>query len=156
MSITKTNTPRNFGGSIAIIRTSAKSNADGIAIIEHKLPFGYAPPLHVHKTQDEFFHILRGRIRFEVGGNIFVAQAGDILTAPKGVPHRFIVDSEDGAHGFSITQGSDFESFVTESSEALIMEVRGALPAPTAKDLERVAEAAANSNIDLLGPPLAA
>ena len=156
MTTSKTNTPRNFNGSIAIIRASAKDNADGIAIVEHKLPFGYAPPLHVHKTQDEVFHILCGRLRFEVGGKIFVGQSGDILTAPKGVPHRFIVESADGAHALTITAGNDFENFVTESSPPLLMEVRGALPAPTAKDLEAAAKAATNNNIDLLGPPLAA
>jgi mannose-6-phosphate isomerase-like protein (cupin superfamily) len=150
------NQPRNFGGGIAIIRASGKDSADGICIIEHKMPFGYAPPLHVHKTQDEVFHILRGRIRFEVDGRTLVGQAGDILTAPKGIPHRFFVESADGAHGFTITKGPDFESFVTEASQPLLMEVRGALPAPTAKDLEVVAKAAANNNIDLLGPPLAA
>jgi mannose-6-phosphate isomerase-like protein (cupin superfamily) len=156
MPHTNINTLLNFNGSVTIIRASAKNSADGIAVIEHKMPFGYAPPLHVHKTQDEVFHILRGRIRFEVGGKSFIGEAGDILTAPKGVPHRFIVESPGGAHGFTITHGSDFESFVTQSSEPLLMDVQGALSAPTAKDLERVAKAAANSNIDLLGPPMAA
>jgi quercetin dioxygenase-like cupin family protein len=156
MSKTDINTLLNFNGAITTIRASAKANADGIAVIEHKMPFGYAPPLHVHKTQDEVFHILRGRIRFEVGGESFIGRAGDILTAPKGVPHRFIVESADGAHGFTITRGQDFESFVTESSYPLLMEVHGALPAPSAKDIERVTKAAAANNIDLLGPPLAA
>jgi quercetin dioxygenase-like cupin family protein len=156
MTAANTKTPLNFNGGIAIVRASGKDNADGICVIEHKMPFGYAPPLHVHKTQDEVFHILRGRLRFEVGGKTFIGQAGDILTAPKGVPHRFIVESPDGAHGFTITTGKDFENFVTESSPLLLMEVRGALPPPTEKDLEIVAKAAANNNIDLLGPPLAA
>jgi mannose-6-phosphate isomerase-like protein (cupin superfamily) len=147
---------RNFNGSIAVIRTSSKDSADGIAVIEHKLPYGYATPLHVHHTQDEVFHILRGRMRIEVGGKTFMGQTGDILTAPKGVPHRFIVESPDGAHALTITKGSDFEQFVMQASEPLLMEVKGALPPPTAQDLEQAAKAAANSNIELIGPPLAA
>jgi mannose-6-phosphate isomerase-like protein (cupin superfamily) len=156
MTPANTNTPRNFNGSVAVVRASSKNNVDGIAVIEHKLPFGYATPLHVHKTQDEVFHVLHGRLRIEVGGNSFIAQAGDIVTAPKAVPHRFIVESTEGAHAYTITTGQDFESFVMESSQPLLMEVRGALPAPTAKELEAVAKAAVKNNIDLIGPPLAA
>jgi mannose-6-phosphate isomerase-like protein (cupin superfamily) len=156
MTTTNTKTPRNFNGGIAIVRASGRENADGICVIEHKMPFGYAPPLHIHKTQDEVFHILRGRMRFEVGGKTFVGQAGDILTAPKGVPHRFIVESRDGAHGFTITSGPDFETFVTESSPPILMEVQGALPMPSEKDLEVLTQASIRNNIDIIGPPLAA
>jgi quercetin dioxygenase-like cupin family protein len=156
MKTSHTNTPRNFNGSFTNVRVSSGDNSSAVSIIEHKMPFGYAPPLHVHKTQDEIFHILRGRMRFEVGGKIVIGQAGDIMTAPKGIPHRFIVESPDGAHALTITTGKDFESFVLESSQPLLMEAGGALPAPSEKDLESTAKAAANNNIDLIGPPLAA
>ncbi len=148
--------PRNFNGSIATIRISRDENKDGIAVIEHKMPFGYAPPLHIHTNQDEVFHILRGRLRFEVGNDTFVAQAGDILVAPKGVPHRFIVESQDGAHGLTITSGKDFESFVRESSTPVMMDMLVALPLPTEKDIETMALAAKRNGLEILGPPLAA
>jgi mannose-6-phosphate isomerase-like protein (cupin superfamily) len=156
MTFANTNTPLNFNGAIAIIRASAKESADGIAIIEHKMPFGYATPLHVHKTQDEIFHVLRGRMRFEVAGKCLVAQAGDIVTAPKGIPHRFIVESPEGVQACTITSGTDFENFVREASQQLLMEVRGALAAPTEKDIAVTVRAAANNNIEFVGPPLAA
>jgi mannose-6-phosphate isomerase-like protein (cupin superfamily) len=156
MNTSHTNTPRNFNGSFANVRVSANDNSSAISIIEHKLPFGYAPPLHVHKTQDEVFQILRGRIRFEVGGNIIVAQAGDILTAPKGIPHRFVVESREGAQALTVTQGLDFETFVIEASTRLMMEVAGALPQPTDKDLEKLTAASQRNQIEIVGPPLAA
>lgn len=148
--------PRNFNGSITKIRISCEENKDGIAVIEHKLPFGYAPPLHIHTTQDEVFHILRGRLRFEVGNESFVAQAGDILIAPQGVPHRFVVESPDGAHGLTITRGSDFERFVRESSTPVMIDFLQALPQPTAHDITVMAEAAARNGLEILGPPLEA
>jgi quercetin dioxygenase-like cupin family protein len=146
--------PRNFSGSIVKIRVSREDNKDGIAVIEHTMPYGYAPPLHIHRNQDEVFHILRGRLRFEVGNESFVAQSGDILTAPKGVPHRFIVESPDGAHGLTITNGSDFESFVHESSAPILMEFLQALPPPSADDIEGMALAAARNGIEIIGPPM--
>jgi mannose-6-phosphate isomerase-like protein (cupin superfamily) len=147
-------TPRNFNGSIAKIRVSRDQNKDGIAVIEHKMPYGYAPPLHVHKNQDEVFHILRGRLRFEVGNESFVAQAGDILTAPKGVPHRFIVESPDGAHGLTITIGGDFENFVSEASSPLMIDFLTALPPPDERSIALVSKAAARNHIEIIGPPL--
>jgi mannose-6-phosphate isomerase-like protein (cupin superfamily) len=146
--------PRNFNGSIAKIRVSRAQNKDGIAVIEHKMPYGYAPPLHIHKNQDEVFHILRGRLRFEVGNESFVAQAGDILTAPKGVPHRFVVESPDGAHGLTITTGGDFESFVSEASSPVMIDFLTALPPPDEKAIAVMASAAARNHIEIIGPPL--
>jgi quercetin dioxygenase-like cupin family protein len=156
MKTSLTNTPLNFNGSFANVRVSANDNSSAISIIEHKLPFGYAPPLHVHKTQDEVFHILRGRMRFEVGGKTFIGQVGDIMTAPKGIPHRFVVESRDGAHALTVTQGGDFEAFVVEASTPLLMEISGALPPPTQKDLEKTSAAGQRNHIEIIGPPLAA
>lgn len=153
---TSTKTALNFAGSVAIIRASAKDNADGISIVENRLPSGHATPLHVHVNQDEIFHIQRGRIRFEVGGKTIVAQAGDILTAPKGIPHRFIVESPEGAVALVILHGDDFETFVLECASPLPKGYAEPLPQPSDVDIGRLAQAAANNNIELIGPPLAA
>lgn len=150
-----TNSPLNFGGSFATIRLSHAGEADGIAVIEHRMPCGYAPPLHVHLNQDEIFHVLSGRICVEVAGKLFRAGPGDFLKAPKGVPHRFIVVSEEGAVVLTITAGSDFESFVRDAS--VPMPAGGApmsLHAPTAEEIARQSAAAIDNGLELLGPPL--
>jgi quercetin dioxygenase-like cupin family protein len=147
---------RNFKGTLVNVRMSANDNSDNISIIEHKMPFGEAPPLHVHKNQDEVFHILRGQLRFEVGGKTFVAHAGDILVAPKNIPHRFIVESLDGAHCITITKGRDFETMVIEMSSPVQVEFMPAHVEPTKSMIDALVASAARNNIDLLGPPLAA
>jgi quercetin dioxygenase-like cupin family protein len=154
MSRFATNTPLNFGGSLATIRLSHAGEADGIAVIEHLLPCGYAPPLHVHLNQDEVFHVLAGRICVEVGGCLHRAGPGDILKAPKGIPHRFIVVSEDGATVLTITSGSDFESFVREASVPIAGGVIRSLHAPTPEEIARQSAAAIANGLELLGPPL--
>jgi mannose-6-phosphate isomerase-like protein (cupin superfamily) len=145
---------RAFHGSIVKIRVAADSNADGLGVIEHKLPYGYAPPLHIHVNQDEMFHILRGRVRFEVGDTTFVAQTGDIMTAPKGVPHRFIVESEDGAQALVTTVGKDFENFVIETSSPITTETLDDLPPILARDIEMISKASSRYGIEIIGPPL--
>jgi quercetin dioxygenase-like cupin family protein len=47
------------------------------------------PPRHVHLAQDEWFLVMAGRFRFEVGAETFEAESGDTVFGPRGVPHAF-------------------------------------------------------------------
>ncbi|MGL4237661.1 cupin domain-containing protein [Tabrizicola sp.] len=152
--MTTTNIPLNFGGSLATIRLSHDGGADGIAVIEHRLPKGYAPPLHVHLNQDEVFHVLRGRICVEVGGKLQYAGPGDLLKAPKGIPHRFIVMSDEGALVLTITSGADFESFVRDASVPFADGVPHTILPPNEAEIARQSAAAIQNGLELLGPPL--
>ena len=147
---------RNFKGTLVSLRMSANDNNDEISIIEHKMPFGEAPPLHVHRNEDEIFHILRGQMRFEVGGKVVVANAGDIMVAPKGLPHRFIVESVNGAHCLTITKGRDFETMLLEMSAPVALEFVPAFLEPIPSMIDALAASCARNGIDIIGPPLAA
>lgn len=147
---------RNFKGSLVALRMASNDNGDGISIIEHKMPYGEAPPLHIHRNEDEVFHILRGRMRFEVGGETIIGNAGDVLVAPKGVPHRFVVESLDGAHCLTIMKGKDFETMVLEMSSPVTVEFMPAMLEPTPNMIEALSAACARNGIEIIGPPLAA
>ena len=128
-------------------------NADGFSVLEHLLPFGDAPPLHVHREEDEIFHILAGEVRFEVDGRTSMAQAGDTLLAPRGRPHRYRVISPEGARYLTITRGG-FERMV----RAVARPATGAVLPPQAEPDEATRrvlfERCAEAGIDLIGPPL--
>jgi quercetin dioxygenase-like cupin family protein len=144
--------PLDFCGSLATIRLSHAGRPDGIAVIENDLPYGYATPLHIHVNQDEVFHVLQGRLCVEVDGRLIHADAGDVLMAPKGVPHRFIVISPEDARVLVFTVGGDFETFVRDASTPL---AAGATPQqPTEAVVERVTRAAGRNGIELIGQPL--
>ena len=145
---------RNFKGTLVSLRLSATESADGISIIEHHMPFGEAPPLHIHRTEDEVFHIVRGSMRFEIGGKTVIGQGGDVVCAPKGVPHRFIVESTDGVHCFTITRGRDFETMVMEMSASAGAGEQPRLVAPTPQMIEELALACSRNAIDIIGAPL--
>lgn len=49
---------------------------------------GEGPSLHVH-PYDETFVVIEGRARFFIGDQAIDADAGDVLLAPKGIPHKF-------------------------------------------------------------------
>jgi len=55
---------------------------------------GNEPPAHTHQREDESYYILKGNIRFWVGEEVIDAKAGDYVHLPKGVPHKFEVQSD--------------------------------------------------------------
>jgi len=63
------------------------AGADGLSVIEFQAPFGDSPPLHIHHVEDELFHVLKGEFRFTIGGEEMRAGPGEVILAPKGVPH---------------------------------------------------------------------
>lgn len=144
-----------FGNTLVTINLSASQGTDGICVIEHRMPYGESPPLHVHRNEDEVFHILSGSMRFRIDGKDVAAFAGQTVMAPKGVPHSFRVDSPEGAHCLTITQGADFETMVRQTSrpaqEARLPEAA----APTPEAIALLTRAAAENGIDIVGAPLA-
>lgn len=51
-------------------------------------PGSFVPP-HVHPTQDEFIQVLEGRFDLYLDGAHHVAEAGDLVRLPMGVPHGY-------------------------------------------------------------------
>lgn len=94
-------------------------------------------------------------MRFEVDGKTIVAESGDTVLAPKGIPHRFIVESEEGARCLTIMTGHDFGSLVRDISSVFDSEDLPPAVAPTPAMIEKLVAAAAQNNIDIVGPPLA-
>lgn len=46
----------------------------------------FVPP-HIHPTQDEYIYMLEGRLELIIAGEEQVAEAGDLVRMPKGIPH---------------------------------------------------------------------
>jgi len=132
----------------------ADAGDDQISVLKHWAPFGHSPPLHIHDTEDEVFHVFEGRLRFQVGSETIELAAGDIMLAPKGVPHTFCVDSPEGAHFMTVTQPGDFEAMVRECSRPV---GEGWLPEslpPTPEQVAHLEEVCARHGIRLIGAPL--
>ncbi len=135
----------------------AATGSDGLSVLSHHAPWGDSPPLHIHDTEDEVFHVLEGRIRFVVDGKPFEIGAGDTILAPKGVPHTYVVESPEGAKWLTMTTPGDFERLVRATSRPA---TAAGLPAPsgppTPEMAAHLAEACARHGIRLVGEPLAA
>jgi quercetin dioxygenase-like cupin family protein len=59
-----------------------------------RAPRGAGSPLHTHRREDEAWYILEGALTFWLGEESRTATTGDFVFGPRGVRHRFRVDSE--------------------------------------------------------------
>jgi quercetin dioxygenase-like cupin family protein len=144
-----------FLDSFVTIRVSASEGEDGISVLDHRMPYGSSPPLHFHRTEDELFQVLEGEYRVKVRGQEQRLRVGDIVLAPKGVPHTYRVESATGGRCLTITVRGDFERFVRALGRPA---ERPELPAPSgppsAEAIQALKATAAKFGIELVGPPL--
>jgi quercetin dioxygenase-like cupin family protein len=137
-----------------VVRIRVAGRPGGVSVLEHEARQGDSPPLHVHRHDDEIFHVLDGRLRLQVGEEELEAGPGETVLAPRGVPHTYIVESE-RARWLVVTAGEDFERFVVAVSRPAETDD---LPEPTPMTpelAEGLGRLAAAHGIDLVGPPLA-
>jgi len=116
----------------------------GMAVFEQigKSPNG-GPPLHVHAAQDEYFHVLDGSYRFQVGDERFPASMGDTVFLPRGVPHAFIQLTDHARMLVTYQPAGDMEAFFQETAQ---------WTTPPSK--EEVARVFLAHGMEVVGPPL--
>jgi len=99
--------------------------------------------------------VLEGEFRFVIKDEAHFLKSGDVLTAPKGVPHSYKIESEGGGKWITITAGGDFERFVKDigrPAEKIELPERHGKPSKEAA--EELSRKAAEFNIIIVGPPL--
>jgi len=137
------------------VKVATAAGSDGVSVLEHRVPFGDSPPLHIHQTEDEVFHILEGEFRFQVAGEQQRWRAGTTLLVPKGTAHTYRVDSPAGGRFLTVTARGDFERFVRAIGRpAERIELPPPSGAPSPESIEALAAAAHQYGIELVGLPL--
>src|SRR5918993_5698517 len=74
-----------FGEVEILVRASAAATGGAFSVFEEHDPVD--TPMHVHAHEDELFYVLEGRHVFTVGEREHRAGPGDLVFAPRGVPH---------------------------------------------------------------------
>lgn len=123
-----------------------RARTDGrLSLVEQVIPAGMESPWHVHRTEDESFYVLSGRMTVIVGDTVHSLTAGDYAFGPRGVPHGFRIEGSEPARILLMTNGGDFADFIRETSVAKDA-------APTEPDLAAFAAAADRHNLTIFGP----
>jgi quercetin dioxygenase-like cupin family protein len=90
-------TPENaraIPGALFHFLASGQQTNNLFSLIYIEVHKGNEPPAHVHKNEDESYYILEGALRFWVGNEVMDVKAGDFIHLPKGIPHKFEIQSD--------------------------------------------------------------
>jgi mannose-6-phosphate isomerase-like protein (cupin superfamily) len=71
-------------------RTVGTFNGHDLMVVKLKGPFTW----HKHDDTDDFFLVLKGRLRIELRDRPVELGPGEIFVVPKGVEHRPVADEE--------------------------------------------------------------
>lgn len=105
-----------FGEVEVVVKASSDTTGGAVTIFEESDPVD--TPLHVHENEDEFFYVLDGEHVFQVGDAELQAGPGDLVFAPRGVPHaqRRVVPRS--GRVLILTTPAGFEGFFRELADA--------------------------------------
>lgn len=71
------------------IKLSGKDSNNELLIIEQYDKPGIGIPMHIHRNEDETFHILEGEMEVTVGDKTTILKKGDIAYCPRNIPHSW-------------------------------------------------------------------
>jgi len=91
---------------------------------------GVGIPPHIHTREDEIFRVVKGAVEIMIDGSASVLKAGDIVFAPKNVPHSWKVVGTEKAKMISTAFPAGIEKMFKELAS---------LP-PGPPEFEKVAE----------------
>ena len=105
-----------FGEIEILVRASADTTGGAVTIFEENEPVD--TPLHVHEHEDELFYVLEGEHVFQVGDREHRAGPGELVFAPRGVPHsqRRVVPRK--GRTLVLTSPGGLEGFFRELAKA--------------------------------------
>ncbi len=79
-----------WGGNVNRFLVAGSETEGRISIVEHRVePYALPGPLHRHSREDEYSFVIEGRVTAVSNGNLFEAEAGDLIFKPRGEWHAF-------------------------------------------------------------------
>ena len=88
-----------------------------------KMRRGTEPPPHVHSREHEVFYILSGKLNVYVNGKVFAVSAAEFMFLPRGVPHAFLLESDEVHLLTLVTPGGFFDAVNQMNAPAERLEV---------------------------------
>lgn len=143
-----------FLDTLVQIRVPADAGADRLSVLEHWAPARQGPPLHIHHSEDEIWHVLEGAMRIQVAGRELRLEAGDSALGPKGLAHTYRTLAP--TRFLTICAGDAFERLVRALGQpAPELRVPPLAPAPDAAAMAALSAICSRYQIEIAGAPLA-
>jgi quercetin dioxygenase-like cupin family protein len=134
-----------FGGGVMTWKLTDAETGGELSVFEVEMEGGKRTPVHTHPIAESLW-VLSGQLLYRIDAEDVELGPGDFVMVPAGIPHAFMVRSEQ-ARAISIQPSCVCEPFYFGASEALEGSARQT-------DFGRLADSAAvNGGIEILGPP---
>jgi mannose-6-phosphate isomerase-like protein (cupin superfamily) len=100
-------------GAIGVrLMASGEQTGGGFSLVEHPMPpRSLAAPLHRHTHEDEYSYVLEGTMGADLGGEVVLARAGDLVFKPRGQWHSFWNPGDEPARILEIISPAGFERY---------------------------------------------
>ena len=79
----------NTNPSSTTVLLRSEETAGALALAENRAAAGFRGPRLHHHGFDETFYVLEGELTFQVVDELLTAGPGEVVFAPRGVPHTF-------------------------------------------------------------------
>jgi quercetin dioxygenase-like cupin family protein len=135
-----------FFGMPAIVRSPEGAMP---IVIEIHVPPGGHTPLHVHQDLEDSFYVVSGRLIVRSGDETCIAEAGDYVSLPAGVPQTLYALGENAVL-LQTHARADFLDFIRQGGTPM---EPGSEP-PAEIDLERMHQIAGATGQTVVGPPM--
>jgi len=139
-------------GALLLVKADGERTDGAYTLVDHTAPAGYETPYHCHHREDELCYVLDGELDCLYGADgeneIRVGQH-DTVALPRGVPHGFRVAGEAPCRMLVCVAPAGLEEFFREVGRPA---VRLTTPPPGSMDPAALAEAAADYDLEILGP----
>ncbi|MBJ7341537.1 quercetin 2,3-dioxygenase [Mycolicibacterium sp.] len=80
--------------SLWTVLATAETTGNALSLMDQVMPRHSGPPPHVHERLHEYFYLLDGEIRFQLGTELMTASAGAMVSVPPNTVHGFAIVSE--------------------------------------------------------------
>ena len=141
-----------FNNDLLTLKAKGADTGGAFLLAEERARRGKVTPLHAHPGEEETFYVLEGEALFHLDGGERALAAGGFVSVPRGVPHAYLVTSEEARLLILVTPGSGaMEAFFRAAGEPA---AAPGLPPAGPLDIERIAGAAQRTGaVAILGPP---
>ena len=122
--------PYHWLGTLTLTKVMGSVTTGNLDIVDHRVPPGYAPPLHVHQKSDEIFFLVDGHLQVRCGDDTWQAEAGSLIFLPRGVPHGFTNSDRGPARTLLINAPAGFGDLIVALGDPAPERDMPALDAP--------------------------
>ena len=92
------------------VHLRSEESGGRVSVIETAPGPGAGPPLH-HHDFDEAFYVIEGALTFRLRDETVIAGPGDLVFAPRGVPHTFANLGDGPARQLIVCTPAGFERY---------------------------------------------